>query len=241
MHYKDSTTSTVDKLAEDPVRSERRRMSRPEKIGVAVAVIGVIVALAAWLFPFQAMNGGDGSPDQAGTPAGQSPSPAPNAADVVGATTQAPGGSAAPAPAAIHLTGLTPLAGRENIVELPRDLRGRPGYEHAVVVSCPSNQSDDKVRTVTYQLRGRYLDFAGTVQPHFGTDREAPARVRAMAGYRERDDTMTREVRGSQFNASMAATAPLEADVERAEELTLQVECGHPDGVVILTDARLLR
>ena len=42
-------------------------------------------------------------------------------------------------------------------------------------------------------------------------------------------------------NATTATPASFTADLEGAEEVTVKVRCGHPEGVVILTGARLTR
>lgn len=56
---------------------------------------------------------------------------------------------------------------------------------------------------------------------------------------KERDGTLTRRTAGKQLAAKMSAPAPLAAAVDGAEELTIQVQCESPEGVVVLADASL--
>jgi hypothetical protein len=122
---------------------------------------------------------------------------------------------------------------------MPRALAGQPDYPQPVAIACPSNQSGDQVREVTYLIRGRYVDFTGTVRPYFRTMPDARANVFIIAGFKERDGTLTRQERGRQLTATMQAPAPLAASVEGAEQLTLQIACEEPDGVVVIVDAAL--
>jgi hypothetical protein len=203
-------------------------MNRAEKIGSLVGGLGVIVAVAAWLFPFPPANG---------DPTATEPVPSTTRS---GSTDRTPS-PAAGAPAVAYLHELAPQSGGASLVALPRQVRGLPGYERALAIGCPTNQSEDKERSVTFLLRGRYLQLTATVRPYFRTDPEAASHVQAVAGVRERDDTLTREVRGAQYEALTTRPGTLTADIEGADELTIHVRCGHPDGVVILTDARITR
>jgi hypothetical protein len=211
-------------------------MNRAEKTGIAVAVVGLLVAVLAWQFP-RPPTGGDS------TVAGPPPPPP------ASSPTTPPGpGSPTPDPAATYLDSLTPVAGAANLAPLPDALRGRPGYDHPVVLRCPTNESDARAREVTYPLRGRYRDFSATVRPYFASDTEAKTYVFAIARYRERDDTFTEIQAGAQFTASMTRPGPLAAGVAArlgttagADELTVRVRCEVPDGVVVLAGAALRR
>jgi hypothetical protein len=214
-------------------RSLNRRMTRAEKWELVGIAVGIVIAVLAWWFP-QAADGpkGDRKTSQTAAPPATATAPAQAGTSAGPPTTGAS--------LSVFLDTLAPEAGRANLTALPRDLASQSGYDHPVVVACPSNQSDDQVREVTYLLRGRYVSFLATVRPYFTAQRDARTYVFAIAGYRERDGTMTRQEKGRQLSATMAApTARLTASVDGAEELTLQVRCEEPGGVVVLASAAL--
>src|SRR5689334_16265653 len=213
-------------------------MTRAERWTLIVTAIGVLVALAAWLFPVGNRDSGtDGSEPTKQTTATTPAAP----------TTAATGTGPATGSAMVYLDGQTPQSGRQNLASLPRSLTGQPGLDHPVVVTCPTNQNGDQVREVTYSLGGRYLAFSVTVRPYVDPDQDpkplpdSRATVFAIAGYRERDGTLTRQNKGRQEAATVTTPGPLSASVERAEELTLQVRCEDPRGVVVLVAARFTR
>lgn len=207
-----------------------QRLGRGERIiALILTALGVLVAVLAWLYPR--------SPDEptAGTEAtvaGGSPAKT--------TTGRSPGKRPLPGPAtSTHLDTLAAQAGGANLVALPRELHDQPGYNRPVIVQCPSNENNDKVREVNYLLRGRYLTFSAMVRPFFATEQDAAAHVSVLAAVRERDGTLTWTARGNQFQAAMDRPAPVTADVEGAQEMSLQVRCEHPEGLIILTDAVL--
>ncbi len=217
----------------------RRWMTRAERWTLIVTVIGVLVALAAWLFPVDKQDSGtDGSGPTKQTAATTPAAPTTAAATGTGPTT----GSGQ-----VYLDGQAPQSGKPNLVGMPRSLTGQPGLDHPVVVTCPTNQNDDQVREVTYPLGGRYLTFSATVRPYVDPDQDpkplpdSRATVFAIAGYHERDGTLTRKDKGRQEAATVTTPEPLTASVEGAEELTLQVRCEDPRGVVVLAAAGFTR
>lgn len=207
-------------------------MSRNDKIMIALAAAAVIVTLAAWQFPNWII--GDSDAETNGQASATRSEPATSTAAPATTSTRSGG---------IYLDGLTPLSGGASLVPA----RDRPtavtsaDYPHALVIGCPTNQSDDKVREVTYELRGRYVDLSATVRPHYGKDPEAVTYVTAFGGFRQKDGTMTRRELGTQYFATMNAPKDLAAEVRGAEELTLQVRCSMPDGVIVLESAQLTR
>ncbi|MDG4815922.1 hypothetical protein O7628_10435 [Micromonospora sp. WMMD956] len=141
-------------------------------------------------------------------------------------------------PAGIHLDALKVQSGGANLVELPRDLADRPGYERAIAITCPQNTSADKHREVTYPILRRYVEISATVRPYFPDDSQAKTYVSVIASVEQSDGTVNRLDRGGQA-AQQGVPARLTADVENADELTLRVRCESPTGLVVLTDALL--
>lgn len=218
-----------------------RRPRRPWRDWGAGERAGVISALVAVLsLPFvvvDAMSGGD-------TPGPGQPSASPPTTNVstgTGTPTVAPSTRQPPSPGpagVVYAATLTPVSGA--LAKLPTTLHGQPGYGHPLVIDCPTNQTADKLRNVSFPLTRRYRSFTATVRPYYrlATDRPAAAQVTVLVGTRQVDDTVRTEQRG-QRAATMDAPAPVTADVEGGDELTLRVRCDVPDGVVVLVDAAL--
>jgi hypothetical protein len=231
-----NSVETPTKAGEATVH-RRRRMTRAEQWTLIVTAIGVLVALAAWLLPV----GKQDSETNGSGPTKQTAATTPAAATTMAATGTGPTTGSG----TVYLNAQAPQSGKSYLVGLPRSLNGQPGLDHPVVVRCPTNQNDDQVHEVTYPLGGRYLTFSATVRPYVDPDQDpkplpdSRATVFAIAGYRERDGTLTRQNKGRQEVATVTTPGPLTASVEGAEELTLQVRCEDPRGVVVLAGAVL--
>src|SRR5262245_5096133 len=169
-------------------------------LSALLTAVGVVIALAAWLYPRA-----PGTPPDLGTRAGATidmptatanGGSAPLAVNTATPSTGAPSTTGAPAATNVptqpfdYLDALPRQGG--SAAAMPRQVSGEPGNEHAIVIACPSNQSSDRTREVTYSLRGRYLDLAAIVRPYFGADRSESAQVFALAVTKERDGTLTR-------------------------------------------------
>jgi hypothetical protein len=200
-------------------------------LGTLIALIGVIVALLAWLRPRAPADSPTSGAATWVSPKGVSP---------IGGTTRPTAATPLPAnagPVFLDNGEFSPVAGAENVVELPRGVTA----SHAIAVECPTNQSSDQASDVTFPLHGRYYQFDVTVRPYYpaGADQRSVTYVTASTGTRQRDGTLIVAEVGSQKRASAAAPATLTATVHKAETLTVRVECQDPDGTVLLTDARL--
>jgi hypothetical protein len=207
-------------------------------VSAVAGVVGVGVAVLAWLLPMYdkpptntaASPNAPVTTDPGGPTGPSSPSPSPSGPP------PSPSG-----PPLRHLDTIQAETGADKLGRLPRALIGDAGYDHPVVIKCPSNQTGDKSRQVTYPLRGRYLTFTATVRPHFTRreDQDAQTRVYVRVSTRQPDGTMNTVEQGRQPGATTTRPAPLTADVERGDLLTLVVECEVPDGIVVLTNAGL--
>lgn len=213
-------------------RSSRRQLTLAERITIGIGASSLIVAVLGLLLT---QLRGTGPEKTAGTVEPDGPRQSTVAPSATRTTPPAPSSPAPPT----FLDTLGPQIGQANLVELPRTLRGQPGYDHPVAIRCPSNQNDDQVTTVNYLLRGRHLDFSTDVRPYFTTQPDAQAQVFALIGVRQRDGSLTQTQQGYQYEATMTRPAPLTANVEGAEELILRVRCEHPEGMIILVNAQL--
>lgn len=130
-----------------PVRPRRTwTRHRVELATLAVALVGVLVALGAWLLPR----------DPGRTPAGPGPTagPAPTVPGTDPAT-----GTTQPAPDGPprYLVELTPAVGGGTVQ--------RTG-DRSLVMACGTGESDDRQREVTYDLpRTGYRTFRTTARP----------------------------------------------------------------------------
>jgi hypothetical protein len=200
-----------------------------------------VIAVAAWQWPRSAPDG----PAERNAAPGSSVSGVATAGDTA-STTAAAGtaGTSNPSGAqAKHLDTFSPESGGSSLVAVPRQARGAVGPGgHPVSISCPSNQTGDQERSVTYLLQGRYLGLEAEVRPYYpeGADTRSATYVTALTGTLGRDGDLTITEAGKQQRATAQQPQQLSATIDGAEKLTLRVQCGDPTGTVILVGARLI-
>jgi hypothetical protein len=191
-------------------------------LGIVLTAIGTFSGLFTWL--------GIGPNSETPTPVAD----APHGTQTTAAVSDKPAGTM------VGLESLPMQAGNANLTSLPKALREDQTYAGALVIECPTNQSTDKSREVTYLLRGQYSQFEARIQSSFTRSPDLRAVLTVVGVYQEIDGTLaTREL-----SADLAATTQLSivsADVEKAEELILRVRCDEPGGVVILLGGQLSR
>ncbi|MGW4501840.1 hypothetical protein ACWENR_24915 [Micromonospora sp. NPDC004336] len=215
--------------------SPRRRLTPDGKTSAAVGLVSLLVAVLAWQWPRQ-------GPDRLPTPP-PSPSQASTGTTAPVTTPAAPGTGAPGDPGRTYLDALTPETGSAYLRPLPRALAGRADLPHPVVLSCPTNDGEDRSRSVSYPLKRRYLDFSATFRAWYppDDDPETAVRISAVVTVREPDDTLTRQPRGSRTTTMTRPVEALSFPVEGADLLTLTVECDLGGGFAVLADAGLTR
>jgi len=232
-----TTSNAHDRAGGDAPKRGWRRWNTGERatvLGTVFGFLALVVAILTWQLPKQTAAGSDPTGSSTGAPA-------PPAGKV---TSSSPSTDGHPHGSEIFIAaGALPLeAGGDRVTDVPRAVRDRDDYTaHAVAVKCPSNQTGDPFSDVTYLLQGRYARFDATVHPYYpaGSDQQSATYVTVMAAQRQRDDTLTTTNAGDQKRANPGTPATLTADVEHAEKLTVRVQCGNPNGTVMLTNARL--
>ncbi|MBX6358024.1 MAG: hypothetical protein IRZ05_19500 [Micromonosporaceae bacterium] len=201
-------------------------------VSTALAVLGLIVAILAWRFPVG--QDSDGSSDQRGqTVTGIDAEPS--------ATQGTAPLSPTPATQVRYLNTITPEEGRRYLAPLPAGLSPTAEYAHAVTIACPSNQTGDTARELRYPLNQRYLAFTGTVTARFAASVSVPdpqVELTSIASERQRDGTLRASANESR-RATAGHPSSMTLNVTGAEKLTVRISCEVPNGVVILTDARL--
>jgi hypothetical protein len=202
---------------------------RATVIGTVAGVLSLLVAVIAWRWPQSPPENSVAGP------------PSSVATTTNPAATTGPPATAAPA-AVDFLDAVTVEAGGGNLVAVPRQVRGTPGFAgHVMAISCPSNQTGDQVHDVTFPIMGHYQQFDAEIHPYYpsGADPRSVTYVTAMIGIRQTDQTLRTTAAGAQKNATMATASSLTAAIDNAEKLTVRVECADPKGTIILTNARL--
>jgi hypothetical protein len=150
-------------------------------------------------------------------------------------------GGPAPSAATEYLNTIEPDKGRSNLVALPDKLPSTVDRSHALTIGCPSNQTGDQVREITYALNQRYATFEATVVASFDPAKDWTVGVVPLVGVLQRDGTVQTQETGAKRGVTMATSTPVSVPVKGAQELTLQISCERPDGVVVLADARITR
>ncbi|MCL7458460.1 hypothetical protein M8I35_14855 [Micromonospora sp. MSM11] len=213
--------------------SRRRRGLTPgEKTGAAIGLASLLVAVLAWQWPRQGQD--------------PRPTPPPSPSRVSSSATApvtTPASTGNVEPGRTYLDALTPETGAGYLRPLPRTLADRTDLPHPVVLSCPTNDGEDRSRSVSYPLKRRYLDFSATFQAWYppGQDPESAVRISAVVTVRQPDDTLTRQPRPGRTTTMSRPAESLSFSVEGADLLTLTVECDLGEGLAVLSDAGLTR
>ncbi|GAA2483616.1 hypothetical protein [Winogradskya humida] len=210
---------------------------RATVLGTVAGILSLLVAFVAWQWP-------KSPPGPGATDAGAAPSAAHETAAGPGPSSapQSPSGPA-PAASAEYLNGFAAESGGAFLVAVPRPVRGKDGWtDRPIAISCPSNQTGDQEHSVTYLLKGRYVEFRADVRPYYppDADERSATYVTALTGTRQRDGEVVTAEAGAQQRATAAQSQQLTATVDDAEKLTLRVQCGDPNGTVVLTGAVLI-
>lgn len=195
-------------------------------VGAAAGVIGAVAATAVFVIP-SADGRGDGpaaAPSRV-TPASTAPSAFPSAAPATSGP--APAGSPA---AARPLASLVPTAGVDSVRADGDDL----------ALACPSNQSDDSFREVSYPLPARYTSFASGIRVAGDGDPEALAGISVFIQHRvDRSDNL--EQVGTPIALTVGASSSFTRPLGDAVQLTIRVQCQTRSQQVLLQGPRLIR
>ena len=184
---------------------------------VILAVFGSVAAAVGLVFGYQALTPDTATPDTAVTPSSVTTNPA---ADTIASATSVPAASSQPATR--YLTDLPLLTGTAY-------LKRPPNTKGVLVLHCPTGQSDDRDRAISFDLAGAYrtlgavADLSGPIRPERPTDvvvngdDVARASGRLTSGRHQR----------------------LDGDLSGVRILTIRIRCGDPNGVVTIRDALL--
>ena len=106
---------------------------------------------------------------------------------------------------------------------------GQPGYEHALVIPCATNQAADKFRSLTYQLNGHYASLRGTFKPYLNVSDESLVQLQLFVDKQPPVGATT----------AVNTTANVNVDVYGRSTIELRITCESPDATAILSGAYL--
>jgi hypothetical protein len=203
----------------EPQRGWFRRNRTLLTIAAEIATVLVLVApVGVWVYHHTV---------------GRPPAPTTSQSQPQSQTQSQPPGGTVPqtgGAARYFVVDLPPYTGGGNEVSLPHPLSGKSGYDHALVIRCPANQSGDGFRSVTYALEKRYTSFHATLLPYFGAPDEAKVRYEVYLDDQRRSST----------DVPVNTTGAVDVDVYGAARMEVRVSCEQPDAVGILADAYLV-
>lgn len=196
-----------------PPRGRRRSV---EVAGLAVAAFGVLVAILAWQLPRDpsppAGAGGVSAPGS--TPPSTPPGTPPSTTSTTPTTSTSAGQR--------YLTELTPASGGGFVQRI--------GGTHSLTMSCPTGESVDFKRSVTYDLpRAGYATLRLTALPT--GERDTRVEVRLLV-----DDA----VRGDQV-ITAGDSKPFQTGVAGSGTVELEITCDPKAKSVTFADPTLLR
>jgi hypothetical protein len=209
-------TAPTPRPAGDRDRRWSLRADVATVVGTLVALIGLAVALLAWLNPTSPAN-----PTAA----------APAVVDSTGSSTASsatPGGSGSTPPGTStadvrYLAEMSPATGGPNL-----QTGGRIG-RHAMLIRCGTGESDDPSREVAWDLVGDYARFAATVTVSGQADPKSRVEVQVLA-----DD-----VQADKKVLTLGGSASLNLPLSGVHRITLRITCEFPSMKVTFVDATL--
>lgn len=172
-------------------------------LGLSVAVVGAVIAYLAWVQPHSPADDNNG---------GSRPA---TAGPAVSVTTTAATATTAPPPRQVPLGGLTATTGGGNVRPDRSDL----------VMACASGQSDDRQRTIEYDLLGNYAALSADLTVSKARDSDTPLQLAVFA-----DDRGA----GTYTLKKDGAARRLDVQLVGAARLRIQLTCQFPDGEVRL-------
>lgn len=157
----------------------------------------------------------------------------------------APAGGADPSgdsggPVAVNLANLTLISGVAALAPLPEELEDERGYEGAVVIGCPSNQTGDRFREVIYETRYLYATLDAQLRPYRNPTDNVLVNLRVYSDPPDRQPGAALPGEPHLEQLRMGETRDVRGiAIGDAYRLRLRVECEKPSGYMILVGAVL--
>jgi len=204
--------------------SRRPGLTIAAEIAAILAVVGPLV----WWGVTHLHAGGPEAP--AGSPSAAVRATATGGAVTAGATPTAGTVPADRKGQLVYLADqLAPETGGANRGALPHLLDGKPGYDHALVIPCATNQATDKFRSITYVLNRHYAALHATLRPYIKSGDESVLQIQVFLDQQP--------PAGKNIQVNTADT--IDVDVFGATKMEVRITCESPDATAILADAYL--
>lgn len=203
-------------------------------------IAGGVVAAATAVMAVVAVLDYARTPDGSSASLGTGPS-----AVAAGPSTARPSEPAGPSrgtdpPADTQLADLTLVSGSSRLAPLPDELAGGPGYERAVVIACPSNQTGDQISEVTYETRYLYSTLDAELRPYRDPADDVLVNLRVFSDPQDRQPGAPPPGEAHLEQLRMGDVRTVDGvDVGDSYYLRLRVECEKPGGYLVLAGAVL--
>lgn len=194
-------------------------------VAFLATVAGGIAAVAVFFIPTADSRVQSPEPSDAGSPSGES-----SASSLTGTPEprSTPTDATAPSTTGRDLAALTPVVGPGAITVEGRD----------VLIPCPSNQSDDRVREISYVLSRPFSRLDATVSASGQRDPDDSAAVQVFILFRQ--DRSDRQSETGRAVVSADQRMELSASLVDAVQVSLRVTCSSRTQTVRLTHPQLI-
>lgn len=136
------------------------------------------------------------------------------------------------------LAGLTLISGA--LAELPAELADEPGYERAVVIACPTNETGRRINEIVFETRYLYSTLNADLHAYRDPPDSVLANLWLFSDPQDRDPGAPPPGQTHFEQLRMGATRELRGiEIGESYYLRLRVECEKPGGFVVLTGAAL--
>ena len=182
-----------------------------------LTVIGLLIALAAWLYPKPGQPSGTDTAE---------PGVSPSSVSQTGRNMPSPLSSSSQPSQLRYLSDLSTQTGGSFVNG------GGPAGRHAMVIQCASGQSDDRSREVSWIVPGEYSILLGTVTISGKMDPEHNVQLEWFAdGARIYNNSTLTLGSDSEFRGELAG----------AQDLRVRLTCTSSAGIATLLDASVQR
>ncbi|WP_433362395.1 hypothetical protein ACQPZX_30250 [Actinoplanes sp. CA-142083] len=185
-------------------------------VGVVVAIVAAIFGYFAWIQPHSPASSTTAEAKLSAAPA---PVSTTQPAAGTGSTTPAAATPVTPVAGTVALASLAPAAGGANIHA------GGGG----LVMPCASGQSDDRQRTVEYDLLRRYAGLETDLTVSKAPDADSKVQIKIFADGREAANRTLKKGPASRLKVPLDGT----------EKLRIQLTCEFPDSEITLGNPAL--
>lgn len=208
-----------------PTRRARRQPSaRIRTLGALAAIVSAVIAVLTYCQVGR--TGGDGA----------TPPVVPASGATLSSSAQA-SSEDLPSGEVVYLTSVAPDRGLTRVTELPAALHSQEGYDNALVISCPTNQTGDQMSEVVYEARNRYGTFAAILRPYRDPADDVRVELQVFSDPLDRDPGAPPPGDQGRFQLAMGQSEAISVTISDAYYLRLRVLCEKPGGYVILANA----